>query len=125
MFVPVQLTPFSNAQARRLITEPVKDIYSYDDEAVTHIVETSSGLPHRIQQLCLEIIHYLQSTPRRTNITVEDVDTVLQKIHWLDQEIDDPGETVKLPLPDQAPIIAETTAPYNPKDQEDENPEEE
>jgi Cdc6-like AAA superfamily ATPase len=41
MFVPVTLTPFSEAEARRLITEPVESIFSYSDEAVTRIIEVT------------------------------------------------------------------------------------
>ncbi len=86
MFVPVTLLPLSKIEARRLITEPVEGGYSYSDEAVTRIVETTLGLPHRIQQLCLETIHHLQTTSKsRPKIMVKDVNTVLQAMHWLDE----------------------------------------
>jgi hypothetical protein len=89
MFMPVTLTPLPEAEGRRLITEPVKGTYTYSDKAVARILEATLGLPHRIQQLCLEIIHYLQQSisQERTEITVEDVDTILRTIHWLDEEI--------------------------------------
>lgn len=88
MFVPVTLTPFPEAEARRLIIEPVEDIFSYSDEAVTRIFEVTLGLPHRIQQLCLETIyHRLTTSSERTEITRDDVNVALQKIDWLDEEI--------------------------------------
>jgi signal transduction histidine kinase len=88
MFVPVTLTPFSEAEARRLITEPVESIFSYSDEAVARILEVTLGLPHRIQQLCLETIYQrLTTSPERAEIAVEDVNVALSKIDWLDEEI--------------------------------------
>lgn len=87
MFVPITLTPFLETEARHLITEPVKGKYSYSDEAITRILETTLGLPHRIQQLCLETIDHLLTTTRgRRQISFEDVNTVLQTIHWQDEE---------------------------------------
>jgi len=87
MFVPIILPPLSEAEARRLIIEPVQNVYSYSDEAVARILEVSQGLPHRIQQLCLEIIHHLLTTSTgRIPITIEDVNTVLQAIHWQGEE---------------------------------------
>lgn len=87
MFVPITLPPLPEAEARRLIVEPVKDIYSYSDEAIVRILEVTQGLPHRIQQLCLEIIHHLLATAKGcTDIAVEDVNTVLQAIHWQGEE---------------------------------------
>lgn len=86
MFVPIMLTSFPETEAYRLITEPVKGIYNYDNDAVACILEATLGLPHRIQQLCLETInHLLANSKSRTEIKVEDVDTVLQTIHWLDE----------------------------------------
>jgi Cdc6-like AAA superfamily ATPase len=61
MFLPVTLTSFSEAEAHHLITKPVEGTYSYSDEAVTRILEATLGMPHRIQQLCLQTIHYLQT----------------------------------------------------------------
>jgi signal transduction histidine kinase len=89
MFIPIILPPLSDAEARRLIIEPVQNVFSYGDEAIARILEVTQGLPHRIQQLCLEIIHHLLVTSSgRTSITIEDVNVVLQAIHWQGEEED-------------------------------------
>jgi CheY-like chemotaxis protein len=87
MFVPVTLTPFPESEAHHLITEPVNGIYAYNDEAIYCVLEASLGLPHRIQQLCLEVINHVLATFRGPWIIKEDVDSVLQTIQWLDEEI--------------------------------------
>ncbi|MCB0211296.1 MAG: response regulator [Anaerolineae bacterium] len=89
MFMPVILSPFPKADASQLITKPVEGTYIYSDEAVELILEVTAGLPHRIQQLCLETIHHLLVTSKgRTNeITAEHVGMVLQGISWLDESI--------------------------------------
>jgi DNA-binding transcriptional regulator YhcF (GntR family) len=113
MFIPVKLAPFSDLEARRLITEPVEDFYSYNDEAIAYILEATSRLPNRIQQLCLEIIHYLSTNSKsRTNITVEDVDNVLQSIHWSDEEIIHQDEATALYITGQLAVITEEKIPY-------------
>ena len=93
MFVPVTLTPFDEAEARRLITKPAEGIYDYTEAAITKIITTTLGLPHRIQQLCLETIYYLPKTPlTKAEITIEHVEAALDKIYWLDTEADPKDE---------------------------------
>jgi len=117
MFMPVPLTPFPETEARRLITEPVKNVYSYDTKAIAHILKATSCMPHRIQQLCLNIIHHLRATaPKRTEITVEDVDSILQTIHWLDEEISEDEEAILSPTLSRSPLISEEKAHYQTKD---------
>ncbi len=106
MFILVKLAPFPETEARRLITEPVKGVYDYNEEAINHIFNATLGLPHRIQQLCLEIINHLQATaPERRTITSEDVETILRTIHWLDEEIIPQKQTA-------LPVLAEKRATY-------------
>ncbi len=113
MFMPVELVPFSEAEARHLITKPVEGIYSYSTEAVTRILKATSGMPHRIQQLCLETIHYLQATSEaRTEIMIKDVDTVLPTIHWMDDGIAELNEGKAPSITSQVPVLAEEKASY-------------
>jgi hypothetical protein len=108
MFIPVPLDSFPEIEARRLITEPSKDVYSYSEEAVLRILKATLGKPHRIQQLCLETIHYLRATSReRTKIMAEDVDIVLQTIQWLGEEITEPGIVANSSTNPQLPITTE------------------
>ncbi len=111
MFIPVTLTPFPEAEARRLITEPVKGRYTYQDEAVTRILAATLGLPHRLQQLCLEVInHVLATAGGRREITAADVDNVLQTIQWLDKEVIAEKQSDSVVTP--SPIVAEEREEY-------------
>ncbi len=116
MFMPVTLTPLPETEARRLITEPVKGLYHYNKKAIVRILEVTLGMPHRIQQLCLEIIHQLQATSgQQTEITSEDVDSVLQTIQWLDEEFTELNkEDISLVIKQQ-PVVAEKRTGYEIK----------
>ncbi|MCP4368721.1 MAG: ATP-binding protein [Deltaproteobacteria bacterium] len=83
MFVPFTLASFSPEQARRLIVEPVKDTYHYDESAIQLILNTTEGHPFHLQQLCMEVIHYAYEKNRR-HITQDDVEMVLSNIEWSD-----------------------------------------
>jgi hypothetical protein len=79
LFVEIHLGTMEEEPARRLITEPVKGIYSYDDEAVDLILRYSEHKPWRIQRLCLEVVNRLLAE-RRTRATRQDVEEVHRRM---------------------------------------------
>ena len=79
LFVEIHLGTMEEEAARRLITEPVKGIYGYDDEAVDLILRYSEHKPWRIQRLCLEVVNRLLAE-RRTRVTRQDVEEVHRRM---------------------------------------------
>jgi hypothetical protein len=79
LFVEIHLGTMEEEAARRLITEPVKGIYGYDDEAVDLILRYSEHKPWRIQRLCLEVVNRLLAE-RRTRATRQDVEEVYRRM---------------------------------------------
>ena len=65
--------------ARRLITEPVKDVVSYDDLAVERILEITAGHPYFLQLTCLALVNFLNAK-RRNYVTTQDVRDVMADI---------------------------------------------
>ena len=83
LFVEIHLDTMEEEAARRLITEPVKGIYRYDDEAVDLILRYSEHKPWRIQRLCLGVVNRLLAE-RRTRVTCQDAEQVYQ--HMMTEE---------------------------------------
>ena len=79
LFLEMELPPLSREEAARLIKEPVKGVYSYEDEAVEVIWEHSQGHPQLVQQLCLEAVNRLLQEGR-SQVTKADVESVYQEI---------------------------------------------
>jgi GTPase SAR1 family protein len=79
LFLEMELPPLSHEQAVRLIKEPVKGVYSYEDEAVEAIWEYSQGHPQLVQQLCLEVVNQLLQE-KRSRVTKADVESVYREI---------------------------------------------
>ena len=79
LFLEMELPPLSREEAVRLIREPVKGVYSYEDEAVEAIWEYSQGHPQLVQQLCLEAINRLLQE-ERSRVTKADVESVYREI---------------------------------------------
>jgi len=78
LFVEIHLDPLEEKEARRLIIEPVRGVYDYDDEAVDLILRYSERKPWRIQRLCLEAVNRLL-LERRTRVTGQDVEEVYRR----------------------------------------------
>ena len=72
LFIETKLEPFTPDEARRLIEEPVRGVYTWDEEAVAFVIEKSEGRPYQIQQLCLEAVN-LMIEARRERVLLEDV----------------------------------------------------
>ena len=79
LFLEMELPPLSREEAIRLIKEPVKGVYSYEDEAVAAIWEYSQGHPQLVQQLCLEVVNRLLQEGR-SRVTKADVESVYREI---------------------------------------------
>lgn len=79
LFNEVAIEPFSREDGIKLLTEPVRDIYHYDADAVDFILEASAGRPFRIQQYALESVNQMLATGRR-RITLDDVENAHERL---------------------------------------------
>jgi AAA+ ATPase superfamily predicted ATPase len=91
LFLEMELPPLSREEAIRLIKEPVKGVYSYEDEAVEAIWEYSQGHPQLVQQLCLEAVNRLLQEGR-SRVTKADVESVYQEIVAWEKGQEEQGE---------------------------------
>jgi len=72
LFYEITLEPFSDAEARRLLVEPVQGIYEWDAEALDYLVGLANGRPHRLQQHAFAVVNHMLAE-RRLRITLVDV----------------------------------------------------
>lgn len=79
LFNEIRLQPFTPEEARDLIEEPVRGVYTWDKDAVQFVIAKSEGRPHRIQQLCLEAVNRMIEAGR-TRITLQDVQQAYEAI---------------------------------------------
>ncbi len=79
LFNEIELGPLDEHEARRLILEPVKGIYSYEDAAVDTIMAASQGRPYYIQQHCLEAVNRMLAAGR-TRVTKRDAEEALKQL---------------------------------------------
>jgi hypothetical protein len=73
LFVEMQMPPFSEEEARELITEPVKGIYRYEEQAVRRIIHYGRGRPYRVQHYCLEAVNHMLADGR-SKVKLTDVE---------------------------------------------------
>jgi ligand-binding sensor domain-containing protein len=119
LFVEIHLGTMEEEAARRLITEPVKGIYSYDDEAVDLILRYSEHKPWRIQRLCLELVNRLLAE-RRTRVTRQDVEEVHRRMLTEEAEWDVPQGEYPALVPASL-SAAEAEAEYRAQSEEGRN----
>lgn len=79
LFNEIELGPLQEEEARRLIMDPVKGIYSYEPAAVDMIIAASQGRPYYIQQHCLEAVNSMLAAGR-TRITRKDAEDALDSL---------------------------------------------
>ena len=91
LFLEMELSPLSHEEVVRLIKQPVKGVYSYEDEAVEAIWQYSQGHPQRVQQLCLEAVNRLLQEGR-SRVTKADVESVYQEILAWEKGQEEQGE---------------------------------
>jgi serine/threonine protein kinase len=57
--------PLTEAEARRLIVEPVHGLFSYSEDAVRSVLEASEQFrPHKLQMVCSAVLNYKFATGR-------------------------------------------------------------
>ncbi len=74
-FEEIEITAFDREPAARLVTEPVRGVYRFEDDAVSAVVERTGGRPYAIQKLCLALVHRLHEEGR-TRVTPADVEAI-------------------------------------------------
>ncbi len=79
LFYEIALEPFSDAEARRLLIEPVQGIYEWDPEALDYLINLADGRPHRLQQHALAAVNHMLAA-RRLRITLADVEAAAEAI---------------------------------------------
>ncbi len=79
LFNEVELMPFSREEARLLLREPVRGIYSWREDALTFVIDHAEGRPHRLQQYALEAVNHMIAA-KRTEITLKDVQAAHEAI---------------------------------------------
>ena len=70
--------------ATRLIQEPVRGIFTYEDEAARRILELTGHEPYPIQRLCSLCVRRLLAEKNRFRVTADDVKTA-----WQDMQAED------------------------------------
>jgi hypothetical protein len=116
----IRLGGLDEAAARRLIVEPVKGLFQYDEEAIVRILDYSQRVPYQVQRLCSACIRRLLAE-ERYQVSAADVDAAY---HHLDI-----GDRAQADQDDAAPLtyqvettsqsIAEEQPGYDPGDPEE------
>lgn len=75
----IRLSGLEEKAAGRLIREPVKGVFTYDDEAIQRILALTGCKPYPIQRLCSFCVRRMLGEDR-FQITVEDVETAWQEL---------------------------------------------
>ena len=84
LFNEVELTPFGPHEARALLKEPVRGIYTWREDAIQFVIDHADGRPHRLQQYALEAVNHMIAA-RRTEITLRDAQAAHEAIlHMLE-----------------------------------------
>jgi hypothetical protein len=74
-FEEIEVDAIAPAEARRLVTEPLRGTFRFAAGAAERIVAASGGKPFQIQRRCLALVQRLHEEGRRT-ITLEDVEAL-------------------------------------------------
>ncbi len=75
-FEEVEVHRISPDQARKLITQPVRGVFTFDRGVVDHLIDLTDCEPFRIQKACREIVTRLHEEGRR-RVTMADVEGML------------------------------------------------
>ena len=79
LFYEITLEPFTEEEARQLLTEPVRGVYAWDDEALDYLIALAEGRPHRLQQHGFAAVNHMLAA-QRLHITVQDVEAARDAI---------------------------------------------
>ncbi len=109
----IHLAGIDKAAADRLIRQPVKGVYEYDDDAVERIFQYSNYEPYRIQRLCSACVRRLLDAGRG-RVTVEDVDAAYQALAAEDgRQSSESSAPVSYQVLSPARQVAEKKADYH------------
>lgn len=79
LYREIPIEPLTSVEARKLITEPVKGLFHYDDVVIDRIHAHARGRPLQIQDLCTNILRYkYRKRIIRRRITLEDFQNSLE-----------------------------------------------
>jgi ligand-binding sensor domain-containing protein len=80
----IEVGPLPYTEARRLVEEPAKSLFRFEEPAVEHIIALAENKPMKIQELCADVLKYKyrQGHLRRriTKIDVDEARTWLQSL---------------------------------------------
>lgn len=82
LFTLIEVKPIPETAARMLVTQPVKGIFKFNDDAVTAIVQAARFKPYLIQRICIEAVNFVLDRNRR-RIRKEDVEAALNRCEQL------------------------------------------
>jgi hypothetical protein len=99
----INLVGLEEEAAVRLILQPVKGVFTYDDEAVIRILHYSNRRPYTIQRLCSFCIRQLLAKDR-FRVTVEDVETAYRAMQAEDARRAAEGVAPQAVYAPQAPV---------------------
>ena len=86
----IHLGGLEEEAAARLIREPVGGIFTYEDEAVRHILELTGREPYPIQRLCSFCVRRLSGKKNHFRVTADDVEAA-----WQDMQAEDVRRTAE------------------------------
>jgi len=77
---PIEVLPLKHDEAKKIIEEPVHNLFSYDKEVIEEIIARAQGRPLQIQNICIDILNYkYNSLILKKRITIEDLKKSLKK----------------------------------------------
>jgi hypothetical protein len=78
-FAQIELGTLDRDDAKRLIEEPIKDYFKYDDSAIEKIIRLTGCHPYLIQLCCSVLVNYHNSKGRSV-LTYNDVEKCIPEI---------------------------------------------
>jgi AAA+ ATPase superfamily predicted ATPase len=69
IYVELELRGFEEADARKLITQPVEIVFNYQEETIHKILKNSDLKPMRIQQMCQDAINHMHQRIEKDPLT--------------------------------------------------------
>lgn len=70
----IEVEPLRPSEAKKLIVDPVRGLFQFDEDAVELIIGRSQGMPLDIQTICADVLHYKYNCAKlTTRITEQDV----------------------------------------------------
>ena len=109
-----EVRPISPEEAKRLITDPVKRVYSFHKEAIDFIIQKTDCKPYFIQTICKKSIERILDGDDRRRVFLNDVRHVYQNLILLtfNQEFEKFWESLSTLLQDQIIEHIKSTTPY-------------